>query len=233
MRQHDVTTVHEAARHVLSVARGALDHRGGRLEDGVGDLGDGELLVVRLLGRNDRGVRAKHKVDARVWHEIRLELSDIDIQGTVEAKGGSQRRDNLGDQTVQVRVRRALDVERPAADVIDGLVVKHDGNISVLEESVRREHAIVRLDDGGRNLRRRVDAESKLGLLAVVHRQALRKERAKAGTCATSNSVEDQESLETRALVSELTHAVEDEVDDLLADGVVTTSVVIRRVFLS
>merc|ERR1719201_3288077 len=47
----DVAAVHEAAGHVLAVARVALGHHAGRLEDRVRDLGDGELLVVRLLGR--------------------------------------------------------------------------------------------------------------------------------------------------------------------------------------
>jgi hypothetical protein len=34
----------------------ALGHHGGGLEGGVGDLGNGELLVVGLLGRDDWGV---------------------------------------------------------------------------------------------------------------------------------------------------------------------------------
>merc|ERR1712206_30708 len=42
----DVTSVHKAASHVLSVAGVALGHHGGGLECGVGDLGNGELLVV-------------------------------------------------------------------------------------------------------------------------------------------------------------------------------------------
>ena len=45
--------------------------------------------------------------------------------------------------------------------------------------------------------------------------------------------MEDEEPLETRALVSQLSDTVEDEVDDLFADGVVTTSVVVGRVFLA
>ena len=45
-------------------ARGGLDHHRRRLEDGVGDLSNAELLVVGLLRRDDRGVRSKHKVDA-------------------------------------------------------------------------------------------------------------------------------------------------------------------------
>mmetsp|Transcript_6344 Transcript_6344/g.8831 ORF Transcript_6344/g.8831 Transcript_6344/m.8831 type:complete len:204 (-) Transcript_6344:155-766(-) len=63
---NNVTTVHEAARHVLSVTRIALSHHGSRLESGVGNLSNGELLVVCLLSRDDRGVRRKHEVNTRV-----------------------------------------------------------------------------------------------------------------------------------------------------------------------
>merc|ERR1711939_1118457 len=83
----DVTAVHHAAGHVLTVTRVALDHHGGRLEHGVGQLSDGQLLVVCLLGRDDRRVRGQHKVDTRVRHQVGLELGHIDVQGTVEAQG--------------------------------------------------------------------------------------------------------------------------------------------------
>ena len=119
----DVTTVHQAARHVLSVTRVALDHHRGGLEDGVGDLGNGQLLVVRLLSRDDGSVRGQHEVDTRVGHQVGLELSDIDVQGTVETQRGRQGRDDLSDQAVQVGVRGALDVQVAAADVVQGLVV--------------------------------------------------------------------------------------------------------------
>ena len=45
--------------------------------------------------------------------------------------------------------------------------------------------------------------------------------------------MEDQESLEPGALVRQLPHPVQHQVDDLLADGVVPTSVVVRRVLLA
>jgi len=44
--------------------------------------------------------------------------------------------------------------------------------------------------------------------------------------------VEDEEALQTGALVSQLADAVEDKVDDLLADGVVTTGIVVGGVLL-
>ena len=98
---------------------------------------------------------------------------------------------------------------------------------------MRREHAVVRLDDGGRDLRRRVDGEGELGLAAVVDREALEEERAEAGARAAADGVEDEEALEARAVVRELADAVEHEVDDLLADRVVAARVVVGGVLLA
>jgi hypothetical protein len=45
--------------------------------------------------------------------------------------------------------------------------------------------------------------------------------------------VEDQEALETSALISQLADAVKYKVDDFLANGVVTTGVVVGGIFLA
>ena len=45
--------------------------------------------------------------------------------------------------------------------------------------------------------------------------------------------MEDEESLETSALISQLPDAVKHQVDDFLADGVVTTGVVVGGIFLT
>lgn len=45
--------------------------------------------------------------------------------------------------------------------------------------------------------------------------------------------MEDQEALQTRALVSQLADAVQDQIDDLLAIGVVTSCKVIGSIFLA
>merc|ERR1712054_33379 len=229
----NVTTVHHAAGHVLAMTRVALGHHVGRLEARVGDLGHGQGLVVGLLGGDDRRVGGHHEVDARVGHQVGLELSHINIQGTVEPKRSGQGGDHLRDETVQVGVGRALDVEAATADVVDGLVVKHDSDIGVLQERVGGEHGVVRLDNRGGHLRRRVGAESELGLLAVVHGQALQEERTKARAGATAYGVEHQEALQTGALVGKLTEAVEREVDNLLAHGVVATGVVVGGILLA
>ena len=90
----------------------------------------------------------------------------------------------------------------------------------MLEQRVGREHRVVRLDDGVRDLRRRRDGERELRLAAVDDREALEEERAEARARAAARRVEAEEALEARAVVGELSHAVEHEVDDLLADGV-------------
>jgi len=229
----DVTAVHHAARHVLTVARIALGKHVGRLEHGVGDLVNGELLVVSLLGRDDRGVRGQHEVDTRVRHQVGLELGKIDVQGTIEAQGGSQRGDDLGDQAVQVGVGRTLDIQVATAHVVQSLVIQAEGAVSVLQQRVGGQDVVVRLNDSSGDLRSRGHSEGELGLAAVVNGQALQKEGAETGTSSTTSGVEDHEALETSAVVSQLADAVQHKVDDLLADGVVTTGVVVGSIFLA
>ena len=107
-------------------------------------------------------------MDSWVWDQVSLELSDIDVKGTIESEGGGKRGDNLSDESVQVGVGGPLNVEVPSADVVDGLVVEHDGDISVLEEGVGGENGVVGLDDGGGDLRGGVDGEPEFGFLSVV-----------------------------------------------------------------
>merc|ERR1719271_641409 len=92
----DVTTVHHTGGHVLTVTRITLGHHVSWLETGVGDLSDGEGLVVGLLSGNDRRVGGNHEVNTWVWHEVGLELGDIDVDGTIETEGGGEGRDDLG-----------------------------------------------------------------------------------------------------------------------------------------
>ena len=115
---HNISTVHEATCHVLSMTRIALGHHAGGLENGVGDLSHGELLVVCLLGRDDRSVRREHEVDTGVWHQVCLKLSHVHVQGTVETEGSREGWDDLGNQTVEVGVGGAHDVKVATADVV-------------------------------------------------------------------------------------------------------------------
>lgn len=103
----------------------ALCHHGGRLKGRVGDLSHGQLLMVSLLRGDDWGVGGEHEVDAGVGHQVGLELGHIHVQGTVKAQGGSQRRDDLGDQPVQQRIRCLSCFLPPSSP--DALVGTNDG----------------------------------------------------------------------------------------------------------
>jgi hypothetical protein len=172
-------------------------------------------------------------VDARVRNQVSLELSDINVESTVETKRSRQGRDGLSNQSVEVGVGRTLNVEITAADVVDGLVVKHDSHIGVLEKRVSGKHGVVGFNHGGGNLWGRVDGESELRLAAVVNRQTLKDKRAETRSGTSTDSVEDEETLKTSAVVSKLADAVKNKVDNFLSDGVVTTGVVVSSILLS
>ena len=80
----------------------------------------------------------------------------------------------------------------------------------------------VRLNARRGDLRARPHGERDLRLLAVVHREALQKQAAETRPGASTAGVEHHEALEARAVVGELAETVQDQIHDLLANGVVT-----------
>merc|ERR1712107_441192 len=211
----------------------ALDHLVSRLEAGVGDLRDSELLMVGLLGRDDGSVGDQGEVDPGVGHQVGLELSQVHVQGSVEPQGGSNGGHNLADQPVEVGVGWPLNVQVATADVVDGLVVDHEGAVGVLQGGVGGQDGVVGLDHGSGNLGSRVDGKLQLALLAVVHGEPLHEQGCKARSGATSEGMEQKESLKSSTGVSELPNPVENQVDNLLSDSVVSSSVVVSSVLLS
>jgi hypothetical protein len=139
----------------------------------------------------------------------------------------------LSDEAVQVLVVGALNAEVPAADVVDGLVVDHEGAVRMLEGGVGGEDGVVGLDNGGGDLRGRVDTELELALLAVVDGQTLHQQGTETGTGSSAEGVEDEEALQTRAVVGNAADLIQDLVDELLSDGVVATGVVVGRILLA
>jgi hypothetical protein len=95
------------------------------------------------------------------------------------------------------------------------------------------EDRVVRLNNSSRDLRGGVDGELELRFLAVVNGKSLQEERSESGSGSSSEGMEDKESLESSTLVSQLSDSVKAQVNDLLSDGVVTTSVVVSGILLS
>jgi hypothetical protein len=229
----DVAAVQKTASHVLAVARVALHHLVRRLEQLRRDLRHGHALVEGLVGRHDRRVRRQREVDARVRHQVGLVLGQVDVESAVEAQRRRDRRHHLADQPVQVDVVGPLDAELLAADVVDGLVVHHEGAVGVAQSGVRRQDGVVGLHDGGAHLGGRVDHELELALLAELLRQVLHQQRSEAGAGPAAERVEDEEALQAGALLGHLRQLVHHHAYHLLADGVVASRVVIGGVFLA
>ena len=158
----DITTVQHAASHVFAMTRIALDHLVGRFEASIGDFTNGQLLVVSLLSRNDGGVSDQWEMDTRIWDQVGLEFGQIDVQGTIEAERCRDGRNDLTNQSVQVGVGRAFNVQVAAADVVDGLVVDHESAVGMFKGGMGSQDGVVRLYNGSGYLGRRVDSELKL-----------------------------------------------------------------------
>merc|ERR1719361_15557 len=95
------------------------------------------------------------------------------------------------------------------------------------------QDGVVWLNDGGGDLGSGVDGELQLGFLAIVDAQPFHEEGGESRSGTTTEGVEDEESLETGTLVSQLPDSVQNQVDDFLTNGVVTTGVVVGGVFLA
>jgi hypothetical protein len=70
-------------------------------------------------------------MDSWIWYKIGLEFSDINVKGTIKSKGSSKGWDNLRDKSVKIGVSWSFDIKSSSTDIIDSLVIKHNGDISM------------------------------------------------------------------------------------------------------
>ena len=85
----NITTEKETASHVLAMSRIAFHHLVSWFKASISDFSYTKLLMVSFLGRDDGSISNKREVDTWVWYQIGLELSKIDIKGTIKTKRGS------------------------------------------------------------------------------------------------------------------------------------------------
>ncbi len=135
--------------------------------------------MVGFLGRNDWSIRTQHKVDSWVRNQVGLELSHVDIEGSVESQRSGQGRDDLGNQSVKVSVGWSFNVQVSSADIIDGLVIQHDSDVGVFQQRVSRKNGVVWFNNCSGDLRGRIDSESQFGFLSVINRKSFQEQRSK------------------------------------------------------
>jgi hypothetical protein len=134
-------------------------------------------------------------------HKVGLEFIQIHIESTIKPKAGGDRADNLGNQAVKVLKAGARNIQVPAANIIDSLVINEERAVGVLNRAVGGQDSVVRLHDSGGNTGRRIHCELQLGLLAVFCGQTFEKKSAETGASAAAKRVEDQKSLKRAAVV--------------------------------
>ena len=76
-----------------------------------------------------------------------------------------QRGDDLGEQPVEVGVRRALNVQIPAADVAQRFVVVHDRDVRMFQHRMDAQDGVVGHDDGRGDLWARSYSEASFDFL--------------------------------------------------------------------
>ena len=68
-----------------------------------------------------------------VRDKIGLELGDVNIESSIKSQRCSQRGVNLSDDSVQICVSWAFDVQVSSANVVNGFIVQYHADICVLQ----------------------------------------------------------------------------------------------------
>ena len=84
-------------------------------------------------------------MDAGVGQQAGLEFCQINIHGSIKPQRSSDGGHNLANEVVQSSVGWVLNIKVSMKDVIDGLIVYHEGTIRVLHGGVGGKDGNVRL----------------------------------------------------------------------------------------
>ena len=147
--------------------------------------------MVGFLSRDDRCIGGQWEVDTRVGYQVGLEFNQIYVQGAIKAKRCSDGRHNLANQTVEIGVGGALNVQVTAADIVDGFIVHHEGTVGVLKCGVSAQNGVVRLNYCRGDLRGWVDSKLQLGPFTVFHGEALEQKGSKSRAGAAAKRMEN------------------------------------------
>lgn len=160
-----------------------------------------ETLMRAFAVPDNWSIADERVVNTRIWHQVRLEFVQVDVQCSIKAQTGGDRADDLGNQTIEMLIARTRDVEITTADIVHGFIIDQERTVGVLNRAVGGENCIVRLDNGSGHAWGRIDSEFELRLLAVVGRQSFQEKCSKSRSCTTAKRMEDQESLKGGAIV--------------------------------
>jgi hypothetical protein len=116
------------------------------------ELWHGECTVLLRASRGQRGETNHEEMQTRVWDQVDGNLTEIAVELTGESQGASDTAHAGAHKVVQVTVGWGGELEGAEADVVQGLVVQHEGLISVLNDLMYGQGGVVWLNDGIRHL---------------------------------------------------------------------------------
>ena len=112
---------------------------------------------VLLASTCSKRCKAGHEeVKTRERNHVDGQLAQVRVQLTREAQASGDARHDGRDQVVQVTVRGVGQLQGAHADVVEGLVVDAEGLVGVLDELVDGERGVVGLNNGIRDLARKL-----------------------------------------------------------------------------
>ena len=82
-----------------------------------------------------------------VWHQIGLELIEVNIESTIESERSSDGGDNLTNQTIQIGISWPLNIQITTANIVNGLVVNHESTIGMIQSGVGGQDRVVGLNN--------------------------------------------------------------------------------------
>merc|ERR1719446_43452 len=193
----------------------------------LSELRDGQCTVLLRTTRCKWGEASHEEVQAWEWDQVDSNLAEIAVELTWEAKAACDTTHGCGDEMIQVSIGWGGQLQRAEADVIEGLVVKQEALVSVLNELVEGEHCVVRLHNSVRHLWGWDDTECFHDTIWVLLTDLGNEESAHTCPSATTKGVAELEALEAVAAFSLFAHNIKDAVDELGTLGVVTLGPVV------
>ena len=92
---------------------------------------------------------------------------------------------------------------------------------------------VVWLNNGSGDLWGWVDGETELGFLTVIDGKSFEEEGTKTRSGTTTDGVEDNETLETSALIGKFSDSIETKINDFFTDSVMSSGEVVGSIFFT